>query len=193
VSNVVDIRMRGEDLRADDPAKQALFAHANRAIVALEDEPSEHVRAHLVAPTVMVVAAADMFRSTLDRPRGVAMLRYLADILESNRFEAIPWGPKHPEQRKAIHALIEARSRPHYDPTDDDAMLHLMSDLEREFNDAMDVLVERYDETVDTADEFLISAFLMQFMIKRYGRIEEPDEAWPVVREAALDQGWIEP
>lgn len=193
MSNVVDMRVRGEDLRAEDSAKQMLFAHANRAIVALEDAPPPHVRAHLVAPTVMAVAVADMFRSTLDRPRGVAMLRDLADILESNRFEAIPWGPKHPEQRMAINALIEARSRPRYDPTDNDAMLSLMGDLEREFNAAMDGLVERYDETVDTADEFLISAFLMQFMIKRYGRIEEPDEAWPVVRDAALDQGWIEP
>lgn len=68
-----------------------------------------------------------------------------------------------------------------------------MRDLEREFNAAMDGLVERYDQAVETADEFLLSSLMMQFMIKRYGRIEEPDKAWPVVREAALDQGWIEP
>jgi hypothetical protein len=141
----------------------------------------------------MAVAVAAMFKATLDRPRGAAMLRELADLLESNRFEAVPWGPKHPEHRAAIQALIDARRRPAYDPLDDDAMLNLMSDLEREFNDVMDGLVERYDQAVETADEFLLHGFLMQFMIRRYGRVEEPDEAWSVVRDAALDQGWIEP
>jgi hypothetical protein len=193
MNNVVDPRLKGEDLRADDLVKQALFPHANRAIVDLMEADFEHVRSHLAAPTVMAVAAADMFRSTMDRPRGVAMLRDLADILERQEFDAIPWGPNHPGQRKAIHALIEARSEPHYDPFNDDSMLDLMADLEREFNEAMDRLVKRYAETVETADEFLVGAFLMQFMIKRYGRLEDPEEAWTVVRQAALDEGWIEP
>lgn len=116
MNNVVHLSLKGEDLSTDDPLKQALYPHANRAIVALEDEPSGHVREHLVAPTVMAVAAAAMFKSTLDRPRGVAMLRELADVLEANRFEAIPWGPKHPEHRAAIRALIDAGQRPEYDP-----------------------------------------------------------------------------
>ncbi|MBB1177722.1 hypothetical protein [Brevundimonas aurantiaca] len=193
MSNVVHLSDRGEDLRADDPVKKALYPLANRAIVALEEDPSEHVRAHLVAPTVMAVAAAAMFKSTLDRPRGVAMLRELAEILERNDFGSIPWGPKHPDHKRAIQTLIDEKRAPTYDPADQDAMLSLMDDMEAEFTLAMDRLVERYLDAVETADEFLLHGFLMQFMIKRYGRIEEPEDAWSTVRHAAIDQGWIEP
>lgn len=193
MSNVVPIRPRGEDLFAPDLLKQSLYALANRAIVDLMDQQAEgYVREGLVSPTVMLVAATAMFKGTLDRPRGVGILRDLADMLERQDLKQIPWGPDHPAHRPAIQRLVDQSMPPFYDPRDDDAMMKLMADLEGEFVPAIEGLVDRYLETVETADEQILYGFLAQMLIRRYAQLD-PDDAWGVIKDAALTAGLWEP
>ncbi len=58
--------------------------------------PSGYVREALVNPTVMLVAATAMFKGTLDRPWGAALLRDLANMLERQGLKQIPWGQTNP-------------------------------------------------------------------------------------------------
>lgn len=192
MSNVVPIRPRGEDLFAPDQLKQSLYPLANRAIVNLTDGPATgYVREGLVNPTVMLVAATAMFKATLDRPRGVGLLRDLADMLERQGLGQIPWGPDNPEHRPAIQRLVDRDLQPSYDPRDDDAMLKLMADLEGEFVTAIEGLVDRYLETVETADEQMLYGFLAQMLIKRYAHLD-PDDAWSTIKDAADLSGLLD-
>jgi hypothetical protein len=190
------MRLTGEDILQDDPLKMALYPRADRAIVDLNEGHygDEHTRGHLAAPTVMLVAAAADFNATLDRPRGVALLRQIADLLEEQRLADIPWGPKNKEHRPAIRALIDAKSHPKLDYDDgDDGMLSLMRILEREFGEAVDRLVDRFEHWADGAEEPLLLGFLIQFLIKRYAQVEEPGPAVGTIWHASIDAGLVQP
>lgn len=187
-------RLVGEDLFAEDETKSEMFPYADRAIVNLSDDPPSHVRAHLVGPTVAMVAAVDAFSATLDRPRGAALLRTLADLLEQQRLSEIPWGPKNPAHKPVLRYLVEQELGPviKFDE-ESGGMYSLMKTLETEFYGAVDTLVDRFEHRVEGADESLLTGFLTQFMLRRLGAIDEPDLAWRTVREVAVDEGWIEP
>lgn len=182
----------GEDLLSDDEQKQSRYPLASRAIVNLDTDSGPHIRAHLVNPTVMLVAATAAFTATLDRPRGVLLLRHLAGLLESQRLDEIPWGPKNPAHKPVLRALVDSEMDAARPPSHDD-MPGLMAGLKAEFNTLVDTLIHRYEETQDGADETLLTGFLTQFMLQRWGTVEEVAIAWSLVRECAVDEGWIEP
>lgn len=187
-------RMLGEDILVEDELKTRLYPFAKRAIVNLDDGNPEHVRAHLVQPTVMMVAAASSFTSTLDRPRGAALLRTLADLLEHQQLGEIPWGPKNTAHKPIFRALIDKELGPKIDYEDgSDGMLSLMIQLKAEFDEAVGKLVDRFAERAEGAQEEVVFGFLVQALLRRYAEIEEPDLAWSTVRHSAVDQGWIEP
>lgn len=187
-------RLVGEDLFTEDETKADMFPYADRAIVNLRDDPPSHIRAHLVGPTVAMVAAADAFSATLDRPRGAALLRNLADLLEQQRLAEIPWGPKNPAHKPVLRYLVEQELGPVIKIDEESGgMYSLMSKLEAEFYGAVDTLVDRFEHRVEGADELLLTSFMTQFMLRRLSAIEEPDLAWSTVRDVAVDEGWIEP
>ena len=188
-------RLLGEDILSEDDLKTRLYPLADRAIVNLDPTPqSDHVRAHLVQPTVMMVAATSSFRSTSDRPRGVALLRTLADLLERKQLDQIPWGPSNKAHKPVIRTMIEKRLGPRIDYDDGgDGMFSLMSALDEEFGEVIDNLLERFTERAEGAREEVVFGFLVQFLLRRYAQVEETDLAWSTVRNAAIDEGWIEP
>jgi hypothetical protein len=122
----------------------------------------------------MLVAATAMFKGTLDRPRGAALLRDLANMLERQGLKQIPWGQTIPITARPIQRLIDRDEPPSYEPGDDDAMLKLMADLEQEFVDAVERRVDRYLEAVETADEqVLYESFTYNKRVNRLATIQE--------------------
>jgi hypothetical protein len=194
------MRLVGEEILQEDPLKTSLYPRASRTLVTLMDGylEHEHTRQHLVSPTVMLVAAAEQFNATLDRPRGVALLRRLADVLEHQRLADIPWGPKNDAHRPAFRELIDAEMKARRPPEVDyedgaNGMLSLMRLLETEFGEGVDRLVDRFQDMAEGADPALLYGFLVHFLFRRYAQFEEAETAALTVRSAAVDQGWTQP
>jgi hypothetical protein len=187
-------RLVGEEIFHDDDVKQRLYPYAERAIAYLDDDyHADHKRAHLVHPTVMLVAAAARFTSTRERPIGVALLRQLADLLERKALSEIPWGPANPNHKPVFRKLVDEHLGSVRFYPGDDGMFALMSDLEKDFHGKVDRLVSEYEESAEGATEELIVGFLTMYMLRKLAGVEEPGSAWALVREEAKDQGWIVP
>ncbi|HEY3814540.1 MAG TPA: hypothetical protein VGL66_15065 [Caulobacteraceae bacterium] len=189
-------RFYAEHIDVEDDFKRELYPEAAMAITRLAEGPDSwgYTRAHLLGPTVFLVAATATFSRTKDRERGAKLLRALAELLEEKRLGEIPWGPKNPVHKPVFRELVAQGFGPDLATGNErDEMLVLMETLGREFNGAIDGLLDRFEGLTDGANERLLLGFLTQFMLRRYGQVEEPKAALSTVLDQAVDLGWVEP